>query len=299
MEWSMVVLGATGMGKSNFLSRYIEQLLKNDFPFFLIDHSGEQGGLHDPEKGWPQRIRKISKLDDGTYRQVKTGREFSDVKNSCGKADAQRFCRGRQSWHLFCDEFIFNDKELLFQYIYDFVKECHEIAVMEKKSNPKAELILRPVIVDECHNYLNQGEVPIEGFKDKELPGKLKQFLITLAKEGRKYGRPLVLVSQRPAAVDKEATTQCANAVLLPVNSGPDVDRYALLLPKMKLKDMLRLMTTMKSKANRGQCFFITNEGMRFAWVKPKETPDGGKTPSVNTLIGFKYGEGVTTRSDR
>ena len=52
-----------------------------------------------------------------------------------------------------------------------------------------------------------------------------------IAKEGRKYGVGLVIISQRPAEVSKTVISQCNNVVAMRLTNGDDQAVIAKLLP--------------------------------------------------------------------
>jgi len=67
------------------------------------------------------------------------------------------------------------------------------------------------IVLEEAHNYLKAGE--------KSISSKIVQ---TIAKEGRKYGVGLVLVTQRPSELDETVLSQCGTIIALRMNNSKD-----------------------------------------------------------------------------
>ena len=67
------------------------------------------------------------------------------------------------------------------------------------------------VVLEEAHNYLKAGE--------KSISSKTIQ---SIAKEGRKYGVGLVLVTQRPSELDDTVLSQCGTILALRMNNAKD-----------------------------------------------------------------------------
>ena len=86
-----------------------------------------------------------------------------------------------------------------------FVRQLYEIA---KNKNKPTKMI---VFIDEAHNYV---------------PSIYKSFckseILRLAREGRKYGLTLCLISQRPRWVDPTALSQCGNVFIFRIQNSDD-----------------------------------------------------------------------------
>jgi len=67
------------------------------------------------------------------------------------------------------------------------------------------------VILEEAHNYLRAGENSISS-----------RTVQRIAKEGRKYGVGLVLVTQRPSELDETVLSQCGTIIALRMNNAKD-----------------------------------------------------------------------------
>lgn len=78
---------------------------------------------------------------------------------------------------------------------------------------------------DEAHNY-----IPDSAQEDSEARVAVRTFE-RLAKEGRKYGVGLVIISQRPAEVSRTVISQCNNVIAMRLTNAEDQARVRGLLP--------------------------------------------------------------------
>lgn len=77
----------------------------------------------------------------------------------------------------------------------------------------KAERIPPMILVlEEAHNYCPQTESTA-----------CKKSIITIASEGRKFGLGLMVISQRPAKIDKNVLSQCGTQIILKVTNPNDL----------------------------------------------------------------------------
>jgi hypothetical protein len=80
------------------------------------------------------------------------------------------------------------------------------------------------LVCDEAHVYLRDNET------DQMYAGALRKFEM-IAKEGRKYGVCLGIVSQRPSELSRTVLSQCNNFVLLRLNNDQDHKMIVHLVP--------------------------------------------------------------------
>ena len=71
------------------------------------------------------------------------------------------------------------------------------------------------IVLEEAHNF-----IPERGFGRKVST----QILRTIASEGRKFGLGLMVISQRPAKVDKNVISQCNTQIILKVTNPNDIN---------------------------------------------------------------------------
>ena len=76
------------------------------------------------------------------------------------------------------------------------------------------------VVIDEAHLFVPEGD---------DTPAH--RTLSTLAKEGRKYGVGLVLVSQRPSELDSTVLSQCGSLIAMRLTNASDRGRVAATVP--------------------------------------------------------------------
>ena len=72
------------------------------------------------------------------------------------------------------------------------------------------------MVMEEAHNYCPQQGTVLSS-----------QPLITIASEGRKFGLGLMVISQRPAKIDKNVLSQCGTQIILKVTNPNDVKAIA------------------------------------------------------------------------
>lgn len=91
-----------------------------------------------------------------------------------------------------------------------------------KKADDKRELPFL-LVYEEAHNYVPQSE----GAKY----GSVKKAIERIAKEGRKYGISLMIVSQRPSEISETVFSQCNNFVAMRLTNPTDQRYVRRLLP--------------------------------------------------------------------
>lgn len=100
------------------------------------------------------------------------------------------------------------------------------------------------LVCEEAHRYVpNRGEAQYEAAQDA---------IRRIAKEGRKYGLGLLLVSQRPSEVEATVLSQCNSWIVLRITNGSDRDHVQSILP-----DSLKGLTKMLSGLRRREAIFV------------------------------------------
>lgn len=96
-----------------------------------------------------------------------------------------------------------------------------EVAV---RSDPEGPGIGRPspvlVVLEEAHRYLGDAAVPVAGAAANRI-----------AREGRKYGVGLMLVTQRPSELPDTALAQCGTLIALRLSNSQDQGKIRAALP--------------------------------------------------------------------
>ena len=99
------------------------------------------------------------------------------------------------------------------------------------------------LICEEAHRYVpNSGEAQYEAAQES---------IRRIAKEGRKYGLGLILVSQRPSEVESTVLSQCNSWIILRITNESDRNHARGILP-----DSLEGLTKMLSGLRRQEAIF-------------------------------------------
>jgi uncharacterized protein len=110
------------------------------------------------------------------------------------------------------------------------------------------------VFADEAHIYLNDGDLTSE---------PARHSAERIAKEGRKYGISLSVISQRPREVSATILSQCNSFLCLRI-SNPDDQSYV----KSLLPDSVRGIASMFSTLRRGECILLGDSVMMPTRIK-------------------------------
>ena len=121
------------------------------------------------------------------------------------------------------------------------------------------------VVCEEAHRYVpNRGEAQYAAAQDG---------IRRLAREGRKYGVGLMLVSQRPSDVEETVLSQCNTWLVLRLTNASDQNHVRRMLP-----DTLGAMTSLLSSLPRQEALFL-GEGaaiparIRLPTLDPQRVP--------------------------
>lgn len=93
------------------------------------------------------------------------------------------------------------------------------------------------MILEEAHRYVLEGD-------DKKLFGY--NIFERIAKEGRKYGLLLDLITQRPTDLNENVISQCANFLIFKINHPADLEYIAKSVPNMS-EDIVEKQKTLQS----------------------------------------------------
>ncbi len=168
---------------------------------------------------------------------------------------------------------------LLFQYKLWQNKE-------ERKKDP---LLL---VCEEAHRYVpNYGEAQY-----KEAQSAIRR----IAKEGRKYGIGLMLVSQRPSDVESTVLSQCNSWIILRLTNSNDQSHVSSFLP-----DSLSGLTRILSSLTRREAVFVGEAAalpsrIKIRKLEKEQLPDSDDIDFVegwsNKLLDDKEIEKVTDK---
>lgn len=117
------------------------------------------------------------------------------------------------------------------------------------------------IVYEEAHNYIPRNR-----------PSTAKLSVERIAKEGRKYGVSLIVVSQRPSELSETVLSQCNNFISLRV-TNPDDQNYV----KKLVPDQNAELMNMLSILRRGEALIIGEAvvmPVRVLMESPSPTPD-------------------------
>ncbi|MCU7859000.1 MAG: DUF87 domain-containing protein, partial [Candidatus Thiodiazotropha sp. (ex Lucinoma kastoroae)] len=123
------------------------------------------------------------------------------------------------------------------------------------------------IFADEAHIYLNEHD-------SNSRPAR--ESAERIAKEGRKYGISLTVISQRPREVSATILSQCNSFLCLRI-SNPDDQSYV----KNLLPDSVRGITSMFATLRRGECILLGESVMMPTRIRvdpPNPTPHSDDT---------------------
>ena len=102
------------------------------------------------------------------------------------------------------------------------------------------------VVLDEAHAYLKAGEESISS-----------RTVQSIAKEGRKYGVGMLLVTQRPSELEETVLSQCGSIIALRMTNGGDKAHVSA-----AMQDELRGMAEVLSSLRTGEAI-VSGESVR------------------------------------
>lgn len=118
------------------------------------------------------------------------------------------------------------------------------------------------IVLEEAHNYLRAGENSISS-----------RAVQSIAKEGRKYGVGLTLVTQRPSELDETVLSQCGTIIALRMNNSKDRGHI-----RSAIQDELQTMVDLLPSLRTGEGI-ISGEGVkipsRVQFYKLSNAPKG------------------------
>ena len=118
------------------------------------------------------------------------------------------------------------------------------------------------IVLEEAHNYLKSGEDSISS-----------RAVQSIAKEGRKYGVGLLLITQRPSELDETVLSQCGTIIALRMNNSKDRSHI-----RSAIQDELQTMVDLLPSLRTGEAI-ISGEGVkipsRVQFYKLSNAPKG------------------------
>lgn len=141
----------------------------------------------------------------------------------------------------------------------------------ERENNPVL------LVCEEAHRYVpNRGEAQYEAAQDA---------IRRLAKEGRKYGIGLILVSQRPSEVEATVLSQCNSWIVLRITNDSDRSHVQGILP-----DSLAGLTKVLSGLRRREAIFVGQAAVLPSRIVIRDLVKEGKPLPRSQDIDFDKG---------
>ena len=138
------------------------------------------------------------------------------------------------------------------------------------QDRPSRELDPILLVCEEAHRYVpNRGEAQY---------AVAQEAVRKIAREGRKYGLGLMLVSQRPSDIEGTVISQCNSWIVLRLSNGQDQQHVSRFLP-----DSLNNMTSALSSLPRQEALFVGEAAALPARIKVLSLPVD-KRPDSNDI---------------
>ena len=126
------------------------------------------------------------------------------------------------------------------------------------------------LVCEEAHRYVpNRGDAQYEAAQEA---------IRRVAKEGRKYGVGLLLVSQRPSEIESTVLSQCNSWIVLRITNDSDREHVRGVLP-----DSMAGLTKMLSGLRRREAIFVGQAAMLPSRIMIRRLV-GGQIPQSNDI---------------
>jgi uncharacterized protein len=132
------------------------------------------------------------------------------------------------------------------------------------------EMPLVWLFLDECHEFLpNEGKTPAT------------DALVQLLREGRQPGISLVMATQQPGALQKDALTQADIIISHRVTSSPDVKSLNYIMQSYVIENIKKQMDDLPSLKGSAIILDDNSERLYPCRIRPKFTWHGGEAPTA------------------
>lgn len=126
------------------------------------------------------------------------------------------------------------------------------------------------VVLDEAHRFVPEGE-----------NSSAHRSLSMIAKEGRKYGTGLMLVTQRPSEIDSAVLSQCGSLIAMRITNSTDRSKVSAAVPD-DLGGLIEQLPSLRT----GEAVFLGEvmpipSRVRIRKARQKPTGDDPKLPDV------------------
>lgn len=253
---SMGILGNKGSGKSYTMAVLCEEAHRNQIPFIIFDLNGDACSLRE--------------LGDDV---VVIGDDSHDEEVRRAHVDIEH---GPDTLIQYIEPVLTDGFSLVIDLspLTELEDQCIIVAAMLKKHFDLGRQYRTPVmtLVDEAHVFAPQRK------SDKEQKTSLT-WMSRVMSDGRKRGILFVVVSQRPAFLNKDVLGPCNVRLFGKITYEPD---FRILRPYMAPGTKMEHVTRLKA----GQYFLMGEKGNGRIQVKKRKTSDLGNTPIIK--VGSK-----------
>lgn len=141
------------------------------------------------------------------------------------------------------------------------------------------------LVCEEAHRYVpNRGEAQYEAAQEA---------IRRIAKEGRKYGIGLLLVSQRPSEVEATVLSQCNSWIILRITNDADREHVRAILP-----DSMAGLTKMLSGLRRQEAIFVGQAAILPSRILIRSLTKGQLPRSNDIDFNKGWQEGIMTAGE-
>jgi DNA helicase HerA-like ATPase len=153
---------------------------------------------------------------------------------------------------------------LISRLVFDF---CFHYSKLQHENQLQSEIPIM-IVCEEAHNY-----IPRDGGAEYK---SSKKSIERIAKEGRKYGLSLMVVSQRPSEVSESVFAQCNNFVALRLTNQNDQSYIKNLLP-----DSTKSIGEILPNLGAGECILVGDSIIMPSIIKMDKPNPEPKSQSV------------------
>jgi hypothetical protein len=134
------------------------------------------------------------------------------------------------------------------------------------------------LVCEEAHSYAG-----------KNISSESRRMVERIAKEGRKYGIGLVVVSQRPAEVSETILSQCNNFIVMRLTNPVDQEYVRALVPD-QYQDLMDILPALR----RGEALFLGDATLMPLRVQIDVIPDEGRIPRSRDVSFYEGWQAVS-----
>ncbi len=244
---SVAVLGIKGSGKTQTAAVIAEELLGSGVPMGIIDIAGEYWGLRE----------KYPVLIAGA--EAGHAVDIAVTPEQAGKL-ADYSLRHGESVIFDVSEYRLDDREAAVESFFE--------ALWTAAGELRKPYV---VLLEEAHNYIPQSQ-----------SSDLKKLLIQVATEGRKRGLSIIMVSQRPARIDKNVLAQAGIKFLHRAMLPNDIANYTANIPSIIMSPSEVRAAVFAFEA--GEALALYGKVVKQVQVRRRHTFHAGYTPGMDAI---------------